>query len=331
MSARLTLITYLLLAPLISVQIRYLTFHYDHLTLWFYRYLFGALVMALILAVFKRRLTVAFFKRPANVGVMLIVAAIICVESVLMSEGIKHTNTATASLFGTIMLPISCLIASVLDRERGVELLRNPMFIASWLVIVLATLGFSLEGSGGGNGEGRYLYGVCVLFVNLMLMAVTSFLFKKALNEYDAWIVSGVTIILCFLIMALARWGCEGSLVVASGGCEGGAAFVILCFSGVYGILVGCGMRAVILKRVGVVVCSVIGLAVPVVTAIMGYLLLREKLSLTQIVFGSILLCAGYVCLGCRRQENGRIAEEDRKRERGDEATRGVRLPCQSH
>ena len=267
----------------VPVFMRYLTFHFDQFTQNFYRLTSGAVCLALLsLWLWPSQSRRLLSSRRGLVGASLIAAGGVAAQA-LYVEGVARTSAAIAGLLFVAGLPLSVLAGALVFTDERQKMQGLRFYLGAPLGLAGA-VGLAVVH---GSGEWQYAAGVGYLLASTAISAGLGLLSKRmVLSHHPVCASALITTLMCplFLIGALV-WGNPGAVKQASA-----MPLLILFASGAYGMVVGSALYYVCLQRSGLVVTRFGELAMPLVTALGGYLIFREALTPGQIGFGALLL-----------------------------------------
>lgn len=274
----------------VPVFMRYLTFHFDQFTQNFYRLTTGAVCLAaLSLWLWPAESRRLLGSRRALMGAALIAVGGVAAQA-LYVEGVARTSAAIAGLLFLAGLPLS-VIGGALAFADERESMRGPRFYLGAPLGLAGAVGLAIVG---GSGEWGYSAGVGYLLASTVIGAGLGLLSKRmVLSHHPVCVSALITTLMCplFLVGALI-WGNPGVVKEASA-----VSLLILFASGAYGLVVGSALYYVCLQRSGLVVTRFGELAMPVFTALGGYLIFQETLTPGQVACGALLL-AGCALVG---------------------------------
>ena len=81
-------------------------------------------------------------------------------------------------------------------------------------------------------------------------------------------------------------------------------AIIVAVVSGVIGILLGVALHLVLLKQLGISTITILRLVLPVWTAILGWLLVGDRVTPMQCAFGGIILAGSFMCFRAKASIN---------------------------
>ena len=269
------------------------------LTLLFFRYLIASLIL---LFVYRKRPRPKLTKRDKK-NILLIGVFGYCGSIALQMVGISLSASSMASIINT-MTPVAIVVFAVpLLGERATvrQILGILLTVAGSIVIV-----------GSGSGEIRPL-GIALSFVGMVLWGFTSVWIRRSRDNVD-----GVFLTIYGTLVGLAA---DIPLMAADIAIHGvawdkidGGFWLAILWSGAVATA-GANLwwnRG--LEFLPAATCSLFYALLPVVSTVLGILVLREQPTL-QFLLGGLIIVAGVVVsiLGERRQPEAGSAETSRK------------------
>ena len=291
-AAWLALVAYFLLTPLVAISVRYLTRHFDTYSLTFYRYAAGAVALAVI-SPFLVRSHLREDLRSGRLWLLLVGMAVFTVGGQYMTVvGLRYVPAALAVLIGIAGMPLRLVLALAVFRdERAVA---SPRRLLVGMVLALAgTLGVAFHKLAAGGESLRpedtaYLLGCVLILGSTLIVSVEALVIKhmatRAAHPMSLAAMSAVV----STVAALAPAVFLGELSSPFDGPKW--PLFILFASGVYGVLIGGVLHFVAVRRAGLVRLNFTVLCIPVSTAVLGYLLLGDSLTLRQIGLGLVTI-----------------------------------------
>ena len=269
------------------------------LTLLFFRYLIASLIL---LFVYRKR------PRPRLTGqdkrnILLIGVFGYCGAIALQMVGVSLSASSMASIINT-MTPVAIIVFAVpLLGERA---------SLQQVIGILLTVAGSIVIVGSGGGESRPL-GIALSFVGMVLWGLTSVWIRRSCGNVD-----GVFLTIYGTLVGLAA---DIPLMAADIAIHGvawdkidGGFWLAILWSGAVATA-GANLwwnRG--LEALPAATCSLFYALLPVVSTVLGILVLREQPTL-QFLLGGLIIVAGVVVsiLGERRQPEAESAETSRK------------------
>jgi len=287
-------LTYILLAPAVSLAIRFLTFHFDSLTQCCYRYLVGAPILLLIAALRDPAALRAALRSGRLLAFVALLAGLMVLTMLLLVEGIARTDATTASLFEVMGMPLAVVMAMIAFRDER-ALARNPRFLAGGGLVLLAALALAWDG-GRGSAAGSN-YGTLLLALGILGGCVYGLLLKILTRTCPPLLAAGLCACMAglFFLGGALLQGDLGSILRAPV-----YASALLLASGIYGLAVGMGLAFVVIHRVGLTQFRIAKLGVPVLVGFLAYALLGECLSGPRILLGLLLIAGCWLALQTR-------------------------------
>ncbi|WP_300389752.1 MULTISPECIES: DMT family transporter [unclassified Fusobacterium] len=203
--------------------------------------------------------------------------------------GLSKTSALAGSIFGILSMPFSIIMAAIffLDEREKVKELH---FILGGLLALAGSFIFVLTGAHKSSSSSDFLLGITLLAGTIVIQTLQSFVVKGTAKHIHSMVISSCSSILTSIIFFTISimTGNIHELLTASGD-----NITKVLLTGMYSIFVGMVMTFFIIQKQGVVVLNVLKLTLPPVTAIIGYLLLNENITLYQGIGAS------FVLLGC--------------------------------
>ncbi|HNQ35712.1 MAG TPA: DMT family transporter [bacterium] len=268
---------------LVVVFQRYLTFHFDNLTQNAYRFLAGSAALFLLAHHFFRAELVRLLKDRRQILRIFGSALLLTAPTFLIVEGIARTTAALAGLLHTMAIPLTLLLALALfpdERNLG----QPGFFLAGTLAALAGTVGLTL--SGGSLAFQRSIGNLYVLAATLVGVAC-GLIIKRLVRDTQPVCLGAFTCGFVGLLF-LAVLAVQGRMTAFLG--AGFLPVTVLFFSGVYGMLIGVGLAYTLIRKAGLITVRLTDLAMPVFTALFGFLLFGERLARTQMLYGGLVL-----------------------------------------
>lgn len=277
------LFIYVITGSFVTIFQRYLTFHFDSLTQNFYRFLTGSVALLLIGYIFYRDEQKKLFLNPRESLKIAGLAALNALSMFLWVKGLAMTSAALGGLMGVLGFPLLIVLAALFFRDERSRI-KNPVFLIGICLVIIGTVGLTL---GKNTGTLEYSTGVLYLLVAAIISPFLGLFTKKLVITSNPICIGGLLSLFMsiFFLAAGLLWGDLGEISQVSTFTN-----VILFGSGAYGILIGIGLAFVCIKKFGVVISRLMDLIMPIFIALNAYIFFREALTLTQLIFGTILL-----------------------------------------
>lgn len=264
-----------------NILIKLVSRDFDALTQSFYRYLAASSTTAVICLIFWRG---DYREGLKNLRLLLLPTVVVTAHQMAYLTGVYLTSAIAASVTSkTSGLFVPILSFFLFPEERAV--IRNPKFLIGTALALTGVLGLVLARGGMMMGVG--LAGPALLLLSAFLWSLFSVLIKPLTGRIDPTVITGIVPLLsCILFFpvwaSMARLGQVFEAPLRSA--------LIMLGSGVLVVGMGNTLFYVALKRVGASVATNFLLCTPLVTGILAYLILGERLTPLQIVFSAVLL-----------------------------------------
>lgn len=207
--------------------------------------------------------------------------------------GLSKTSALAGSIFGILSMPFSVAMASIFYHDER-EKIKQPHFIIGAIMAIIGSFLFTLSGNDTASMGNQFLIGILMLLGTVVIQSLQGLLVKEATTKIHSMVLSSYSSLMTgviFLILSIVT-GNFVEIVKATP-----EKLTIVVISGVYSIFVGMVTTFFIIQKQGVVVLNVLKLIVPPATAIIGYFILKEKMSLFQGIGGTIALIGCLIAL----------------------------------
>ena len=287
---------YVLLSPLVPIGIRYLSLNgMDNITQNYIRFGSGAAAILLITLIFFRKDLVVALRTPR---VLVMLAAFSFAGSIAQYasvEGLSRVSAAMGGLIAIMGIPLTLVLATIFYHDER-EITTNRRFIIGMSIAIAGTIGIGLAAPG---AKLTYSIGILWLFFAITIGSFSTVFLKHLLttvHPFAAGTITSLLLTIQFLVLSLAT-GQLGNIADVPL-----KVVVIAILSGVQGLVLGIGLHFVLMKYIGISRMNVWRLVIPVFTAILGYFLIGDKLSLGQMAFGLVVLFGCWLCFFGRRK-----------------------------
>lgn len=253
------------------------------------RFLSGGMLFLLI-CLFKFRDELKKIKKePKLLLLLFLLSCLMTANMFFYMNGLQRTSSLTGSIANIMGMPLSVLMAAVFFQdERETAKSRNFLFGAA--AALVGSVLFILSGNEAVGGS-DFILGSVFLLISVVIQAIQSLLVKKVSRKLHSIAISTCTATMTgtiYMILAV-----KTGVITELG--EVGAGMVAgLSLAGMYGMITGMLVAFSILQKQGVVIYNVIQLIVPLSTAVVGYFLLGERVTIYQ-GLSAILVIAGCV------------------------------------
>ncbi|WP_040976461.1 DMT family transporter [Necropsobacter massiliensis] len=280
---------YILLMGVGFPIMRFMSIQFDTLNNNAVRFLSGGFLFVVIcLFKYKHELK-KIIEKPKHIIYLLMLAVFMTGNMYCFINGLKYTSALAGSIFGILAMPLSVVMASVFFKDERTKA-GQPNFYIGGFFAVLGSLIFVLYGNQSDEGD-DFITGALFLSAAIVIQSIQNLIVKKVAEQLNAIVISASTATisgLIFLILAIYT-GQIQHLRDASVGLLTG-----LVLAGIYGMLTGMLLAFYIVQKQGVIVFNLIQLTVPLSTAIAGYLVLDEVISIYQGI-GAIIVIIGCI------------------------------------
>lgn len=203
--------------------------------------------------------------------------------------GLSKTSALAGSIFGILSMPFSIIMAAIfyLDEREKVKELH---FIIGGIIALIGSFIFVLNGANKSSSSSDFLFGAILLTGTIVIQALQSFVVKGTAKHIHSMVISSFSSILTSLIFFIISiiTGHINEIFLAPS-----ETVIKVLLTGMYSIFVGMVMTFFIIQKQGVVILNILKLTLPPVTALIGYLFLKESITLVQGIG------ATFVLLGC--------------------------------
>lgn len=240
----------------------------------------------LIVLIYYRKEFLEIFKNKTILKILLLNGVLISIHMLFFMKGLSLSSSFTGSVFVTMGFPISMLVAAFFFKEERSRIL-SPYFLFSLLISLCGAIFFLLS-----NGDISNIFdspSTKFFIITLFTQALHGILIKKLSHHMPLIVLGTITSILVafFLGMMAIITGSWKELYLNTP-----QQIIELIIAGIYGMVVGMILGFGIIKRMGIAMFNIFQLIIPIVTAIVGYVWLKETITLNQLI-GSILILVG--------------------------------------
>jgi len=296
---------YMMAQPVVTVLVRYLSFHFDAVTMNFYRLFTGSIALLLICYFalgddLKRTLR---NRRQMGRIALFTVASVVFLYSFV--KGTARTSAVITELTLILRVPFTVLLATLIFADER-KIITSRKFILGALLAAGGTAGVILTQR---DITWEYSLGSLFLLVTVVAGSLGTLLKKKLVFRSHPLCVAGLSTAMSCIVFFFASliWGDLGKVARVPT-----FTVAVLLLSGVYGMIAGIGFNLFIIRKVGIVISRFVELGWPLAAGIYSYFLLREILTSVQMVFGAVLICGCFLALsGNRRAGFTRLARND--------------------
>jgi len=275
-----------------SVLIKILSVDFDAITQAFFRYISAGTTVFIICFIFERDKLVAGIKK---IKMLFIPVMVVFISQISYVNGVYRTSAIAASLIVKLnAVTISILSFIVLVEERRV--IKNPFFLLGTLFAFLGVGGVIL-GKADSAGDSTNL-GAALLIFSMFHWSVYTVMIKRVVDEIDPLVIAGlVPLMACVLFLpTVAIFGDFHRIVEVSTKSR-----LLLFGSGMLVIGMGNVSYYSALKHVGAPIASSFLLITPLITGILSFFILDERLTHLQLAFSILLLFGCFLITRVKR------------------------------
>ncbi|MBD2870539.1 DMT family transporter [Paenibacillus arenilitoris] len=258
---------------------------------------------------YSRRSGISLRMEKKDLGLILFLGVLSAVGmEVMLSYALQFSNAANGSVLGRGFMPVLTVIIALALREIRVTpriLIGLPLAFASVIVIVAG-------GGGGLHFGGDTLRGDLLLLLRSLFGAIYLILMSRLTSRYPlmlliAWEMSaGAAVLLPYVL-----WKGDAAFyadISATG-------WTSLAYTALLATVVGFTLHNWSLARLGPFKASFYGYILPITAAVSGYYLLKESITVYQVLGGIGVLAAMYLVQRDRQQKSVQTASREAGRE----------------
>lgn len=292
MKIKFQLLTYLVLVGMIPVMVRPLTGYFDSLTISFCRMLAGLLAL-LVFAYFAYGDDLLPSLHPRHIPWQLMLYSVIQVVGYFAwTQGTADTNATLSAL--SILIPIPAVTITALifysDERKGRHMLFTVIGVVctSFAAFAYAGMQFIMP-----EGE-HWLRGVICLGIGALAGCYVPFLLKSTLHIMKPLAVSihSSIIITVLLLLCACAFGHPENIFHSSS-----ANLLLLFGSGAFGIVVGVLFYNYLIHSARLIPVMVTSIFSPIVTSFAAWMFLREVPTVSQFIWGSMMIAGCGLCM----------------------------------
>lgn len=272
------------------IFIKYLDLSFTPFVQTFYRRLAGAV----ILLPFLDRSDFSHILRIFKIFLFPAILTTLCQSLVTWGVVLSQANTAA---FLITIPPVFVVPLAYVYIPREKSIVRKPLFIVSFLLVLLCAGLITLSKS-----EPSFSLGCVLLVISSLVWAIYTIKMKKILDEMEIGLITSVFGVVClstlfFFPLAYAGIGQIAHVHFSK--------ICILAISGVSSFVIGRLIYHHLLKKIGAAVVISTLLSTPFITSILAFLILRETITILQLVTGAVVLIGCYFIL--RLDQEGKV------------------------
>ncbi|NQZ69154.1 MAG: DMT family transporter [Lentisphaeria bacterium] len=277
----------------------------DNITQNFLRMGAGAIAMVLVSLIFFRKEFFETLRSGRSVLVLMLFALTNVVGLLAVVKGLSMVPAVMNSLVAIIGIPLTLFIVAIFFNDER-EIIKDKRFIVGMSIAILGTIGTAV--TAGGDDKLEFSYGLLWLLLAVFTGAIATTILKYLVNKIHPVAVGTVFCLSCaiYLEILIYFYGSFKLMPEISY-----MSYTIAFLSGTMGILLGVGLYNFLIKEIGVAKFNIMGVAMPVITAIIAYFLIGDTLTIGQMICGGVIL--GGCALSFRKQSKPEVDEEEPK------------------
>lgn len=277
-----------------NILIKLLSTDFDPVTQAFFRYLSAGITVFILCFIFSRQKLVVARK---NLKMLVVPVVIVTAHQITYVSGVYLTSAVSASLIAklnAIFIPAISFIVLVEERH----IVRNSAFLSGTFCALIGVLGV-IFGKGYSPGDSANL-GAVVLIFSMLLWSVYAVMIKRVVARIDPLAITAtVPLMSCVLFLPIVAFrGNIHRIVEVSMNSR-----LLLFGSGLIAIGMGNVCYYSALKHIGPSIASSFLLVTPLLTGVLSFFILGEKLTGIQLVFSAVLLFGCLLITRVKRQE----------------------------
>ena len=275
-----------------NILIKLLSKDFDPVTQAFFRYLSAGITVFILCFIFDRqKLVIA----RQNVKMLLVPVIIVTAHQIAYVSGVYLTSAVAAILIAKLnAIFIPALSFIVLVEERHV--VKNSAFLSGTFFALIGVAGV-IFGKGYSFDNSANL-GAVVIIVSMLLWSVYAVMIKRVVARIDPLAITAlVPLMSCVLFLPIvALRGNFHRIVEVSMSSR-----LLLFGSGLLAIGVGNVCYYSALKHIGPSIASSFLLVTPLLTGVLSFFILDEKLTGIQLVFSAVLIFGCFLITRVKR------------------------------
>ncbi len=282
---------------MVPVTLRPLTVHFDALTISFYRMLAGTLVL-LIFACVVHRGDLLLELHPKHIPWQLMLCSFLQVLGIAAwTQGTADTNATLSALAGVVQFPAVTFTALIFhpDERKGRHVFLTVLGIGFCSIAVFAYAGTQFVMP---EGE-HWIRGIICLGILTLSGYFAQFLLKSSLRMMKPLAVSvhSSAMFTVLLLLGACAWGHPGEIFHSSS-----ENLVLLFASGALGTVAGVLFLSYLLHAAGLIPVQFALVCSPIAACFAAWLFLREVPSVSQFVWGSVMMAGCGLCMMPQRK-----------------------------
>ena len=258
------------------------------------RFMSGSIFLFIIALFRYKSKLLDFFPKEKKLQLLLLcTAALMSINMVFFIKGLSLTSAFTGSMFTTFGIPVTALVSMFYfldERKKSC----NIFFFTGMFICVLGSVVFINQGAGDPQANSGTFY----LFISICSQVILNNLIKHIAHQLPILIIGLFNSFLTgasLLILSILT-GSIKELATANT-----HSIVVLIFAGIYGIFVGMIIGFSVIKKNGITTFNIMQLLTPITTAMVSYIIMKETITSSQFLGGTIILVGAYVCIFGKR------------------------------
>ena len=274
--------------PVIFIKI--LSFHFDNLTQNFYRYLAASIVLIVVNLAFYKKEFLTSFK---NIQRFILPTILIFMFQIISVAGIYRLTPAIVVFINKSSVLFVILFSFIFFYDER-RIIRSKAFISGSLLSIIGLIGVII---GKGNLQFDFNLGVILILISAILWALYVLAIKRIVKETNPFVSASIVFTLCvplFFMSSLFFGNIQGLSAAPKG------IVVLLFLSGIFCVGIANAFNYRSIHLIGAAISSNFNLITPFFTAIASYFILKEVLTLYQILSGIVLIIGCAILLSSR-------------------------------
>lgn len=273
------------------IIIRALSFHFDNFSQNFYRFLAASIVLiAINLICYKEE----FFKGLRSIGQFILPTVLIFIFQTTWVWGLTIIAPTLAVLITRSSILFVVLFSFLLFKDER-KIIKSRAFILGSLLAAMGVVG--VIAGGGDLHLNDFNPGILLMLIVAILWALYLLVMKKRVEKTEPLVAAGIiyTLSVPLFFISSLFWGDLSDIYKAPLGIN-----ILLFVSGVFGVGIANAFNFRSIKLIGAVISSTFVLLTPFFTGIASYFIFQEVLTISQILFGVMLMMGCLILLRAR-------------------------------
>lgn len=268
---------------------RFMSVHFETINNNAVRFLSGG-IFFLLISVYKFRDEFKkIFQTPTLIVKLLLLALFMTGNMYFFINGLKYTSALAGSIFVILAMPLAIIVAAIFFKDERKKIKEIKFYIGSFLTI-LGSLIFVIYGNKTISNL-DFFKGSLFLGIAIFIQSIQNLILKSVAKKLHTIVISASTASLSGLIYLILSFY-TGKIIQLS---EVNSEMLLgLILAGIYGMLTGMLMAFYLVQKEGIVVFNIIQLLIPISTAVIGYIFLKETITIYQGI-GAIIVILGSI------------------------------------